>query len=101
MKARSDDVLSKLPEDQQIRIYDWLLELGYSTTIQKLAEPAPDGFALKTHRASLHRFFKRYQQKLRSDDIAAARENRSSPEEASVLVSDAEQSVQYAAQQLA
>jgi hypothetical protein len=100
-KARSDSMLSKLTEEQQNQVYDWLISLGYTETLNKVAAPAPNGFALRTHRHSLQRFFKRHRQKLRTEEIAAAKENRSRPEDASVLVSDAEQSVQYAAQQLA
>ena len=94
-------MLSKLTEEKQNQVYDWLITFGYAETLDKVAAPPPDGFGLRTHRQSLQRFFKRHQKKLRAEDIAAAKENRSSPEDASVLVSDAEQHLQYAAQQLA
>jgi hypothetical protein len=100
-KTRSDSALSKLTEDQQNQVYDWLVSLGYAETLNKVAAPPPHGFSLRTHRHSLQRFFKRHQQKLRTEDVAAAKQNQCSPQDASVLVSDAEHSLQHTAQQLA
>ena len=89
MKPHYDNVLLQLTEEQQATVYDWLMTLGYTKTLQKLKQPPPDGLGLKTHRSCLHRFFKHYQQQVRPEDVAAAKENRSNPEDASVLVADA------------
>ena len=43
-KTRSDSLLSQLTEDQQAQVYDWLMTIGYTKTLQKLAQPPPDGF---------------------------------------------------------
>lgn len=102
MKPRSDSLLAKLSDEQQAQLYDWLLDLGYTKTLEKVQQALPDGgFGLKTYRSSLHRFYNRYSQQVRAADLAAAKENRSTPEDASILVSDAEQLLQYAAQQRA
>src|ERR1043165_1990416 len=101
MKPHYDNVLLQLTEEQQARVYDWLMTLGYTKTLQKLEQPPPDGLDLKTHRSCLHRFFKHYQQQVRPEDVAAAKENRSNPEDRSVLVADAEQSFQHVGHQIA
>ena len=38
-KPRVDSVLSQLPEDEQAQVYDWLITLGYTETLCKLAQP--------------------------------------------------------------
>lgn len=101
-KSRSDSVLSQLTEEQQVQVYDWLMTLGYSKTLEKLAQPSPDGLDLKTHRNSLQRFFKRYSQRMRTEDLAAAKEIPDlSAEDSGVFVADAEQSYLHAAYQRA
>ena len=92
MKPRYDNVLLQLSEDDQAQVHDWLFTLGYTKTLEKLAQARPEGLNLQTHRSCLHRFFKRYEEQVRAQDIAAAREVRFNPEDASVLASDAEQS---------
>lgn len=80
-KPHFDNTLFQLTDEQQAQIYDWLLSIGYTETIKKIAEPPPEGFGLKTYRSALHRFFRRYShQTLRHTDLADARE-RSSPDE--------------------
>ena len=100
-KTRSDSLLSQLTEGQQAQVYDWLVRFGYTETLNKIAAPPPDGFGLHTHRNSLQRFFRRYSQDLRTEDVAAAKENRFNTEDASVLVSDAEHSFLHAGHQIA
>ena len=102
MKLRNDSTLSALTEEQQAQLYDWIQTLGYTETLKKVAAQPPDGFGLMTHRATLHGFFKRYQKAVCAEDLAAAKENPPiSNDDASVLVSDAEQSFVHAAHQLA
>ena len=102
MKPRYDNILSRLSEDEQARVHDWLITLGYTKTLEKLAQPRPEGLDIRTHRSCLHRFYKRYQDQARTEDLSAAKENWPiSNDDASVLVSDAEQSFLHAAHQLA
>ena len=100
-KPRFDSALGRLSEDQQAQVYDWLQTLGYTRTIEKLAEPAPDGFGLRTYRASLHRFFVRYSLELKQSDISDATELVSRPQSAPLLQSGAAEAMHQAAFQLA
>lgn len=101
-KTRIDSLFIQLSEDERAQLYDWLTTLGYTKTVEKLAQPPPEGFNLKTHRSCLHRFYKRYQEQARAEDLAAAKQNRPiSNDDASALFSDAEQSFLHAAHQLA
>jgi hypothetical protein len=79
MTMRHDSTLSVLNEEQQAQLYDWLQNLGYTETLQKVAALPPEGFGIKTHRASLHAFFKRYAREIRTEDVAVAKENRPDP----------------------
>ena len=72
MILRSDSTLAQLTDDQQAQVFDWLQDLGYSETIKKLALPPPDGFGIKTYRASLHAFFVRYAAQLKVEHAASA-----------------------------
>src|SRR5688572_15863645 len=101
MKIRSDSPLAQLSEDKQAQVYDWLQTLGYTKTIEKLAQPEPDGFGLKTHRASLHRFFVRYTMEVKQNDVSDAAELISNPQSAPVLQSGAAEAMHQAAFQLA
>src|ERR1051325_4008958 len=76
MKPHYDNVLLQLTEEQQTRVYDWLMTLGYTKTLQKLKQPPPDGLGLKTHRSCLHRFFKHYQHQVRPEDVAEEQQTR-------------------------
>jgi hypothetical protein len=49
-KPRSDSVLSQLTDEQRGQVYEWLITLGYTKTLERLAQPSPDGFDLETHR---------------------------------------------------
>ena len=60
MKPRSDSRLFKLTPEQQARLYDWILDLGYVKAKELAALPPPDGFGVKTHLNSLCRFVARY-----------------------------------------
>jgi hypothetical protein len=74
MKPRSDSALFKLSEDQQAQVHDWLVTVGYLQTQKNVAASPPDGFGLKTHFASLHRFFVRYTQEHQQENFAQAAE---------------------------
>ena len=37
MKARFDNVLAQLSEEQQAQVFEWLQTLGYTETIRKIA----------------------------------------------------------------
>ena len=101
-KTRIDSIFLQLSEDEQAQVHEWLITLGYTKTLEKLAQPRSEGLNIQTHRSCLHRFYKRYQEQARAEDIAAAKENRPlSNEDASVLFSDAENSFLHAAHQLA
>jgi hypothetical protein len=59
-KPRADSVLHTLPRDQQHRIVDWLSRHTYLEVQNKIAAPAPEGFALKVNYTSLRRFWARH-----------------------------------------
>jgi hypothetical protein len=48
--------LDTLTEDQKDQLYDWLLEMPVAKVALKLAQPAPEGFGIKTHNTTLKRF---------------------------------------------
>ena len=56
MIFRPDSTLAQLTDDQQAQVFDWLQDLSYTETIKRLALPPPEGFGIKTYRASLHRY---------------------------------------------
>lgn len=60
MKPRSDSVLFKLTAPQQAQLYEWITTLGYKKARDRAALPPPEGFGVKTHLNSLHRFVLRY-----------------------------------------
>lgn len=67
-KPRIDSVLFQLTEEQQAQVYDWLHSLGYERTREKLAQPPPEGFGIRTYDPSLRRFFVRYCAAIHRDD---------------------------------
>jgi hypothetical protein len=69
-KTRTDSVLFQLTEAQQAQVYDWLQDLGYAKTKEKLALSRPDGFGIETHLPSLRQFLVRYSKTLEQDDLA-------------------------------
>jgi hypothetical protein len=67
---RSDAALSKLTEEQQADLFDWLATDTYETVLKRIAQPPPDGFGIKTHINSLYRFYEQRQAQLRAVDLA-------------------------------
>jgi hypothetical protein len=101
-KTRIDSIFLQLSEDEQAQVHEWLVTLGYTKTLEKLAQPRPEGLNIQTHRSCLNRFYKRYQDRVRTEDLAAAKETRPvSSQDASLLFSDAENSFLHAAHQIA
>ena len=101
MKLRSDSLFNQLTEDQKAQIFDWLQCFGYTETIKHVAAPAPDGFGLKTHRQSLHRFYQRYSQELIPEHLESAVALKATSEQTAALGHGAEEAVTHAAFQLA
>jgi hypothetical protein len=95
MKFRSDSVFHQLTEVQKAQIFDWLQRFGYTETIKRVAAPEPDGFGLKTHRQSLHRFFQRYSKQLKAEHVAMAL--TSSKQQIAALRDGAEEALTHAA----
>jgi hypothetical protein len=48
--------LDTLTDEQKDQLYDWLLEMPVAKVALKLAQPAPEGFGIKTHITTLKRF---------------------------------------------
>jgi hypothetical protein len=68
---RSDAALSKLTEEQQADLFDWLTIDTYDVVLKRIAKPAPDGFGIKTHINSLYRFYEQRQAAIRAADLTA------------------------------
>jgi hypothetical protein len=100
MKLRSDSLFNQLTDDQKAQIFDWLQCFGYTETIKRVAAPAPDGFGLKTHRQSLHRFYQRYSQELKPEHLETAVELSKIPHTPELAVGS-EQAMHHTAFQLA
>jgi hypothetical protein len=67
---RSDAALSKLTEEQQADLFDWLTTDTYDVVLKRIAQPPPDGFGIKTHINSLYRFYEQRQAAIRAHDLA-------------------------------
>ncbi|HUS37104.1 MAG TPA: hypothetical protein VM680_17290 [Verrucomicrobiae bacterium] len=67
---RKDCALSKLTDEQQADLFDWLHTDTYESVLKRMAQPVPDGFGIKTHINSLHRFYQQRQAELRALDLA-------------------------------
>src|SRR3954462_14367721 len=72
---RSDAALSKLNEDQQADLFDWLTTDTYDVVLKRIAQPPPDGFGIKTHLNSLYRFYEQRQAAIRAYDLAVLAQN--------------------------
>jgi hypothetical protein len=70
MSMRKDCALSKLNEEQQADLFDWLSVNTYEAVLKQIAHPPPDGFGVKTHINSLHRFYAQRQAQIRARDLA-------------------------------
>ena len=99
-KPHCDNMLAQLNHEQQAQVCDWLETLGYTETLQKLAAPAPEGFGLKTHRSTLHRFYRRFSQTLRQENLADAAELRADDASSAVLTKGSEEALRHLALQL-
>ena len=100
MKLRSDSLFNQLTDDQKAQIFDWLQCFGYTETIKRVAAPEPDGFGLKMHRQSLHRFYQRYSEQLQPEHLETAVELSKIPHTPE-LASGSEQAMHHTAFQLA
>ncbi len=65
--------LETLTDEQRDQLYDWLLEMPVSKVAEKIAQPAPEGFGLKTHITTLRRFKHRRWAEQAADQLEAAR----------------------------
>jgi hypothetical protein len=97
MKSRSDSFLAALTPDQQDTLYDWLLIHSFAEVQQKLASPAPIGFAVQAHLTSLKRFFRKRTEELRRQSQAEL--GAESPQAS--LTGAAQESLDHAAYELA
>jgi hypothetical protein len=68
---RSDAALSKLTDEQQADLFDWLTTGTYDVVLKRIAQPPPEGFGIKTHINSLYRFYEQRQAAIRAQDLAA------------------------------
>ena len=97
-KPRSDSILFQLTEEQQAQIYDWIVLIGYEKTKDRLAEPPPTGFDIKTHLCSLRRFYVRYSQTVQQEDLELASPPPAGPPTA--IAAATENAIHHAAFQL-
>ena len=72
--------LDSLTDDQRATVYDWLLDFPTKEVVEKVAQPAPEGFGVKTHVTTLRRFKDRRWAELAADRIQAATQLASAPE---------------------
>jgi hypothetical protein len=68
---RKDCALSKLTEEQQADLFDWLTTDTYDVVLKRIAQPPPQGLGIKTHINSLYRFYEQRQAAIRAHDLAA------------------------------
>jgi hypothetical protein len=66
-------ILEGLSNEQKEQLLTWLETYSKKEVLQKLAVPPPDGFNVRTHITSLHRFEQQYQVSNKTDTIALAR----------------------------
>jgi hypothetical protein len=66
---RKDCVLSKLTEEQQADLFDWLTTDTYDVVLKRIAQPPPKGFGIRTHINSLFRFYKERQGEIRAREL--------------------------------
>src|SRR5687768_788576 len=65
--------LDQLSTAQRDQVYDWLVDLRTKEVVQKVAQPAPEGFGIKTHITTLRRFKNRYWAELAADREESAK----------------------------
>jgi hypothetical protein len=71
---RRDAALSKLTEDQQADLYDWLCSGTFEAVRARIAKKPPEGLGIKTHVTSLVRFFRARQTEIQALDFAETAE---------------------------
>src|SRR5688572_31508394 len=59
--------LDQLTNDQRDQLYDLLTDLPTKEVVERIAQPAPEGFGIKTHITTLRRFKNRYWAELAAD----------------------------------
>ena len=57
-KRRSDSAFAKLSPEDHTRLQAWLRENSYHKVVELVAQPAPEGFGIKTHITSLCRYYR-------------------------------------------
>src|SRR5687768_16947977 len=65
--------LDSLTNDQRATVYDWLVDLPTKQVVERIAQPAPEGFGIKTHITTLRRFKDRYWAELAADREESAK----------------------------
>jgi hypothetical protein len=68
-KPRSDSALNRLSADQQNRLLRFISEHGYAKGIEFCAKLPPEGFGLKTHLASLKRFYHQHIERAETEKL--------------------------------
>ena len=71
LNMRKDSKLSKLTEEQQADLFDWLSTDTYEAVQERLAKEPPDGFGLRLHINTLFRFYKDRLAHQRALDLAS------------------------------
>src|SRR5688500_7481031 len=65
--------LDSLTETQRDQLYDLLLDLPTKEVVERIAQPAPEGFGIKTHITTLRRFKDRRWAELAADREESAK----------------------------
>jgi hypothetical protein len=60
LPPRKNDILGNLPEEDQLRVLDWIQQTSYRKAIEQIARPKPEGLNLKVHLTSLRRFHEKF-----------------------------------------
>ena len=68
--------LDTLTDEQKDQLYDWLLQMPVPQVAYKLAQPAPEGFGVKTYVTTLQRFKKSRWTEEAADQLEAAKTAR-------------------------
>src|SRR5688500_17585716 len=65
--------IDSLTETQRDQLYDLLIDLPEKEVVEKVAQPAPEGFGIKSHITALCRFKNRYWAELAADREESAK----------------------------
>ena len=66
-------ILDTLTDEQKDQLYDWLQQMPVPQVALKLAQPAPEGFGIKTHNTTLQRYKERRWAEEAADQMEAAK----------------------------